>query len=76
MPDDRILKFLKMLEGASDESQAEMVHLALEAMRDPAAAIDVIVGWADQADKLFELNQALLEQIAKPAPELPPCEGP
>ena len=40
MPDDRILNFLKLLEGASDESQAEMAYLALEAMRDSAAAIE------------------------------------
>ena len=74
MPDDRILKFLKLLEGASDESQAEMAHLALEAMRDADVAIDVCVGWAEQADKLFELNQALLDRMA--AAELPPGVGP
>ena len=41
---DLILKFLMLLEGASDESQAEMAHLALEAMRGAAAAIEVCVG--------------------------------
>ena len=76
MPDDRILVFLKLLEGATDEAQAEMAHLALEAIRDPATAIDVILGWAHQSDKLFELNQALLLHFAKAAPELPSGEDP
>ena len=74
MAEDRILKFLKLLEGASDESQAEMAYLALEAMRDTAAAIDVCVGWADASNLLGELRDAVLDRISAPGPDfwLPP----
>src|SRR4051794_2556601 len=71
MPENRITKFRGLLAGANEEDQAEMAFEALQAM-DAAAVIDVIVGWAEQTDKLFELNQALLEHMAASAPKLPP----
>ena len=83
MAEDRILKFLNLLEGASDESQAEIAYLALEAMRDTAAAIDVCVGWADASKLLGELRDAVLDRISAPAPDFwlpsgvePPEEAP
>jgi hypothetical protein len=74
MPADRILNFIKLLEGASDESQAEMTYLALEAMRDTAAAINVCVDWADSSELLVELRDAVLDRMSAPAPNvgLPP----
>jgi hypothetical protein len=68
MPQDEVAEFLTLLKEATDEQVAEMAYLALEAMRDPAAAIDVCAGWAEQANRLFELNQALLNRMAASGP--------
>ena len=46
MPEDRITRFLALIEGASDDELAEIVHQALDAMGDGEAAVAACVDWA------------------------------
>ena len=67
MPEDRIVRFLHLLAGANDEEMAEMAYEALQSM-DAAAAIDVCVGWVEQANQVNAMHEALLELMAAQVP--------
>ena len=70
MSENRIVRFLELLKGANDEDQAEMAYMAMEDM-DPAAVIEVCVGWAEQAHQVDAMHEALREKMAAPHPAPP-----
>ena len=64
MSENQIGRFLELLKGANDD-QAEMAYMAMEDM-DPAAVIEVCVGWAEQAHQVDAMHEALREKMAAP----------
>src|SRR3954469_11534481 len=74
MPEDRITKFLALIEGASDDELAEVVHQALDAMGDGEAAVAACADWAATSPLLVELRDAVLARRRErgPEPGLPP----
>src|SRR3954452_4209908 len=70
MPEDRIAKFANLIDGASDDELARIVHQALDAMDDGEAAVAACVDWAAASALLVELRDALLDRMAEPGPEL------
>src|SRR3954469_24363954 len=74
MAEDRITKFPDLIEGASDDELAKIVHQALDAMDDGEAAVAACVDWAATSALLVELRDALLDRMDEPGPEpwLPP----
>ena len=63
-----------LIEGASDDELAEIVHQALDAMGDGEAAVAACVDWAAASALLVELRDAVLDRMDEPGPEpgLPP----
>src|SRR3954449_5758327 len=74
MPEARTTEFLHLIEGASDDELAEIVHQALNAMEDGEAAVAACVDWAAASALLVELRDAVLGRMDEPGPEpgLPP----
>src|SRR4051794_8839387 len=74
MPEDRITRFLDLIDGASDDELARIVHQALNAMGDGEAAVAACVDWAATSALLVELRDAVLDRMDEPGPEpwLPP----
>src|SRR4051812_19443150 len=70
MPEDRITKFLDLVEGASDDELAKIVHQALNAMGDGETAVAACVDWAATSALLVELRDAVLDRMDEPGPEL------
>ena len=69
MPEDRIANFANLMEGASDDDLAKIVHQALNAMDDGEAAVAACVDWAATSALLVELRDALLDRMDEPGPE-------
>src|SRR3954454_20045260 len=69
MPEDRITKFLDLIEGASDDELAEIVHQALNAMGDGEAAVAACVDWAATSALLAELRDEVLDRMDEPGQE-------
>src|SRR3954469_6341784 len=69
MAEDRITKFPDLIEGASDDELAKIVHQALDAMDDGEAAVAACVDWAATSALLVELRDALLDRMDEPGPE-------
>src|SRR3954464_7047765 len=74
MPEDRITRFLDLIDGASDDELARIIHQALNAMGDGEAAVATCVDWAATSALLAELRDAVLDRMDEPVPEpwLPP----
>src|SRR3954463_16382818 len=70
MPKDRSTRFLGLIEGASDDELAEIVHQALNAMGDGEEAVAACVDWAATSALLVELRDAVLDRMDEPGPEL------
>src|SRR4051812_6062550 len=70
MPEDRITRFLHLIEGASDDELAEIVHQALDAMGDGEAAVAACAEWAGPSAVVVELRAAVLDRMDEPGPEL------
>jgi hypothetical protein len=77
MPEDRITRLLHLIEGASDDELAEIVHEALDAMGDGEAAVAACADWDAASALLVELRDAVLDRMDEPGPEpvLPPGVG-
>src|SRR3954454_12746002 len=69
MPEDRITKFLALIEGASDDELAKIVHQALNAMGDGEAAVAACVDWAAASALLVELRDVVVDRMDEPGPE-------
>jgi hypothetical protein len=70
MPEDRITKFANLIEGASDDELARIVHGALNAMGDGEVAVAACVDWAAISALLVELRDAVLDRMSAPAADL------
>ena len=62
MPKDRITRFLDLIEGASHDELAEMVHEALNALPVERAVL-ACVEWADLSEQLVEMRDAVFEAM-------------
>src|SRR3954464_8619167 len=69
MPEDRITRFLDLIDGASDDELARIIHQALNAMGDGEAAVAACVDWAATSALLVELRDAVLDRMDEPGPE-------
>src|SRR3954447_232688 len=70
MPEDRITRFLDLIDGAGDDELARIAHQALNAMGDGEAAVAACVDWAAASALLVELRDAVLDRMDAPGPEL------
>src|SRR4051794_38620060 len=72
MADDHVVQIYELMERLPGEQRAEVLHELLTWFRNDELAIKTIVGWAKQADRLRELDEAVTDAWAAQgdAPEL------
>jgi hypothetical protein len=72
MADDHVVQIYELMERLSGEQRAEVLHKLLTWFRNDELAIKTIVGWAEQANLLRELDEAVTDAWAAQgdAPEL------
>src|SRR3954462_1621999 len=72
MADDHVVQIYELMERLSGEQRAEVLHELLNWFRNDELAIKTIVGWAEQANLLRELDEAVTDAWAAQgdAPEL------
>src|SRR3954451_15642347 len=72
MADDHVVQIYELMERLPGEQRAEVLHQLLTWFRNDELAIKTIVGWAKQADRLRELDEAVTDAWAAQgdAPEL------
>ena len=68
MADEHLIRLAELTEDASPQQKAEILHELLTWFGDDEKAIQTIVDWADDADLINDLHDAVLAKLADSGP--------